>query len=95
MIALAPQFAGTYYNRGGTHYELGKYQEAIEDFNQAITLAPQDAEAYMGRSFTHYRLGNYQKAIQDYNQAIKINPALQEQFKDYRKKLSDSIQKNR
>ncbi len=57
-----------------THDELGKYQFAIEDYNQAIALNPQDADAYNNRGYTYYLLKKYEEAMEDFNQAIALAP---------------------
>ena len=52
---------------------LGEYQVAIEDHNQAIYLDP-NANNYYNRSVTYYELGNTHKVIADLTQALQINP---------------------
>ena len=63
-----------YNNRGIAKSRLGKNQEAITDFSQAITLNPKYAQAYINRGVSKYYLGNKQEAIGDYNRAIALNP---------------------
>jgi tetratricopeptide (TPR) repeat protein len=43
-ISLAPEFGGTYANRGFLHDRMGRYQEAIEDYERALALYPEVAE---------------------------------------------------
>ncbi|WP_193199894.1 tetratricopeptide repeat protein [Nostoc sp. MG11] len=62
------------YKQGVSKYEGGKFQEAIEDFTQAIELDSQNALAYNRRGDAFYRLGDYQKAQADSSQAIVLNP---------------------
>ncbi|MDB9394841.1 tetratricopeptide repeat protein, partial [Microcystis aeruginosa] len=54
--------------------DLGDYQGAIADYNQAINIKPDYALAYNNRGNAKYDLGDYQGAIADYNQAINIKP---------------------
>lgn len=61
-------------------YKQGKFQDAIQDFDQAITLNPQFAEAYNGRGFMYHWLQQPSKALQDYNRAIALNPQLAEAY---------------
>ncbi|WP_158534973.1 tetratricopeptide repeat protein [Acaryochloris thomasi] len=62
-----------YNNRGGVLRRLGKEQDAIASFTQAIALSPNYAAAYRSRGLVHSTLGQYQKAIEDYTQAIALN----------------------
>jgi tetratricopeptide (TPR) repeat protein len=45
-----------YNNRGNAKRKLGKYQEAIADYNQAIKLKPDYADAYNNRGSAKYDL---------------------------------------
>ena len=54
-IALDPQDAEAYGNRGLAYYGKGDYDQAIADLSQAIALDPQDAEAYCDRGNAYRR----------------------------------------
>lgn len=69
---IAPDDAIAYKNRGNTRLELGDYEAAIADYNQAIQINPNYVDAYYQRGNTHCDLGNYEAAIDDFNQVIKI-----------------------
>jgi tetratricopeptide (TPR) repeat protein len=43
-IALAPDFAGTYANRGILHDRMGHHQQALADYDKALSMAPRLAE---------------------------------------------------
>ena len=58
-------------NRGIAYADLGQYQRAIEDYNEAIRLKPDYAMAYSNRGIAYSKLGQYQRAIEDYNKAIR------------------------
>ena len=51
---------------------LGKWEEAISYYSQAIAAAPSDEAAYVGRAKAHYMLGEHEKAMKDYTRAIEI-----------------------
>ena len=66
---------------------MGDYEEAIEDFNDAIRIQPEHADAFYRRGHCHDRLNldhflgesaarpdEYQKAVDDYNEAIRLQP---------------------
>ena len=67
--------AGAFFARGFAHTDLGRHEEAISDYNEAIRLNPNFAEAYMARGFTNHNSGKHDEAISDYNEAIRLNPS--------------------
>ena len=73
-IALNPNYAAAYNNRGFLRNEQGDKQGALADFNQAISLDPKFAPAYNNRGGLRDDLGDKQGALTDYNQAIILDP---------------------
>jgi len=65
--------AVAYGNRGQAHYGKRQYDQAILDFDQAISLRP-DAAAYYSRGKAYYRNDQYDPAILDFGQAISLKP---------------------
>jgi tetratricopeptide (TPR) repeat protein len=66
--------ADTYFNQGFAKSNLGDYEGAIADYNQAIKIKPDYATAYNNRGNAKHNLGDCEGAIADYNQYIKIKP---------------------
>jgi DNA-binding helix-hairpin-helix protein with protein kinase domain len=64
-----------YYNQGKVSYRVKNYEQAIEDFGQAIQKQPKQAKAYVNRGNARYNLKQYEAALGDYNEAIQINPS--------------------
>jgi tetratricopeptide (TPR) repeat protein len=62
------------YNTGKALSELGKTEEAIEAYQQAITLDPKYALPYNGLGNTLSDLGKTKEAIEAYKQAIDVDP---------------------
>jgi len=62
-----------YFNRGTELGHLGRYDEAIADFDKAITAHPYDF-MYGNRATAYYFLGRYQEALRDFDRAIALNP---------------------
>ncbi|MBE3559639.1 MAG: tetratricopeptide repeat protein [Ktedonobacteraceae bacterium] len=73
-IALAPDDALAYHNRGLTYRNLHNYQQAIADYSRAIALAPGVSFFYNNRGYAYSLLHNYQQAIADYDRAIALEP---------------------
>ncbi len=63
-----------YYKRGHASYQVKNYDEAIENFGQAIQKQPKFSKTYVNRGNARYNLKQYESALSDYNQAIQINP---------------------
>ncbi|MBV6420451.1 MAG: hypothetical protein DAHOPDDO_01693 [Ignavibacteriaceae bacterium] len=76
-IELDPSYVGAYINRGDANFELGNYNESIQDYSNAIVLNPTDySDAYYKRGKAKNSSNDYTGAIQDYNKAIELNPIL-------------------
>ena len=73
-IQLKPHLAEAYNNRGGAEASLGRYDEAISDYDKAIQLEPDYAGAYDNRGSAKASLGRYDEAISDYDKAIQLEP---------------------
>jgi tetratricopeptide (TPR) repeat protein len=88
-----------WFNQGLEKLQAAKYEDAIEDFGQAIALNPLHEDAYVNRGNVYRKLGNYQGAIADYTQAIQLNPSftylynsrgnIREELKDYKGAIAD------
>jgi Flp pilus assembly protein TadD len=74
VIAANPRQAEAYNNRGLAFYNLKLYQQAIEDFSQALRLNPHYAEALNNRGNAYYAMDQYEKAEADFNQSLQLKP---------------------
>ncbi|HEY9769659.1 MAG TPA: tetratricopeptide repeat protein [Coleofasciculaceae cyanobacterium] len=72
-LALEPNDAYAYFNRGNIYFDQGKLELAIADYNQAIAINPNHAEVYSNRGAAYSRQGKLELAVADFNQAIKLN----------------------
>lgn len=79
---LPPEaLAITFNNRGVAYSELGEFDRAISDCNQALALTPGDATAIRNLRIAHLRRaaaagrrGDRAAALADYDRAIELDP---------------------
>jgi len=69
-----PQDADVWFYLGYCYDELGRYQDEIEAYKQAIRIKPDLAEAHYNLGFAYDKLGRYEDAIESHKQAIRIKP---------------------
>ena len=63
-----------HYNQGRAKHDLGQYDAAIVDYDNAIRLKPDHQNAYYNRASAKCNLGQYTAAIVDYDNAIRLEP---------------------
>ena len=63
-----------YYNRGVTYGKKGKYDQAIQNFSEAIKLKPDFVDAYYNRGNAYLKKGDLDQGIQDLNRVIELKP---------------------
>jgi tetratricopeptide (TPR) repeat protein/serine/threonine protein kinase len=61
-------------SRASAHLSRKEYDQALEDYTEALRLAPRDAEAYVGRGLAYANKGDLGRAIADYDQGIALDP---------------------
>jgi TonB family protein len=60
--------------RGRIYQKLGKLNESIKDYTEAIRLAPDFAYHHANRAEVYFDMKAFQKAIVDYSEAIRLDP---------------------
>lgn len=73
-INLAPDQPSWYYRRGWYADKAGRWDEAIEDYNMAITIKPQYAYALLCRGQLYHFQGKEDLARKDFEKVISIEP---------------------
>ena len=73
MAAPAPPSV-EHYNRADTYMAMGEYDNAIQEYDEAIHLDPGYADAYYNRGYACDKRCEYERAIQDFDQAIRLEP---------------------
>jgi len=66
--------ASTFFHRANIYNLQGKYESAIQDYNEVIKLEPAFVKAYAGRGAAHESQNEFTQAMEDFDQAIKISP---------------------
>src|SRR5437764_9089553 len=63
-----------YQQRAFSYANDQRFQDALNDLNEAIKIKPDDARAYEQRAAIEMRINDYDKALADYAAASKANP---------------------
>ncbi len=74
QIAAAPGKSELYVERGTLYTKIGKFAEALADFNQALEIDPKIVAAYSGRARVYEKQKSYKKAIDEYTLALQNMP---------------------
>lgn len=62
-------------NRGNALLDLGRYDEAITDYTDALRLSPNRTQALVNRASAYFRTKRLDLALRDLNEAEKSDPA--------------------
>jgi tetratricopeptide (TPR) repeat protein len=79
-IRINPNFGPCYSNRGNALKEIGRYNEALINYDKAISLQPSDANNYSNRGVALQELGRLEEALSSYDKAISLDPNSAEAF---------------
>jgi lipoprotein NlpI len=61
-------------NRGLAYFIKKDYDQAVRDYDRAISLQPNDGPAFIGRGNAYLEKRHYERALADYEAATQINP---------------------
>ena len=82
-IAILPDSASLYYNRGGGKRQLNDFAGAIVDYTKAISLRPKFRDAIVARAVAKTYLNDITGAMNDYQLAIKVDPTYAIAYNNY------------
>jgi tetratricopeptide (TPR) repeat protein len=71
----APNLAAVYQQRAYAAATNQQFQDAINDYGEALKISPEDARIYEQRAAVEMKLNDMDKALADYSEAIKIKPS--------------------
>jgi len=66
--------AEVHHAKGFAHRKAGRFEEAIEEYTQALSYDQRHFRALFNRAFSYDRIGNLENAIEDYSTALSIEP---------------------
>jgi tetratricopeptide (TPR) repeat protein len=70
----ATNLAAVYQQRAYAAATNQQFQDAINDYGEAIKISPEDARIYEQRAAVEMKLNDMDKAVADYSEAIKLKP---------------------
>jgi tetratricopeptide (TPR) repeat protein len=73
-VAIKPDFAIAWTNRGYAQGQLGQYQQKLASCDRATIVEPTFAEAWSCKGLALFELKQYEQALKEYNQAIAVDP---------------------
>jgi tetratricopeptide (TPR) repeat protein len=71
---VVDRLAIAYNNRGVAYRLKQEFDQAIDDFNEAIRLRPNYANAFNNRGVAFRNKGDLDHAVADYDEAIRLKP---------------------
>lgn len=69
--------AAEYLRTGDDLFRTGRYEDAIAQYQLALSLEPQDAEIYARLGQAYLQLGKCDQAIPEFQQALALDPNLE------------------
>ena len=72
-VGINPFSASARRGRGISFDNLGRYEEALLDFNIIVDRDPESAQAHLNFGWINYRLGENELALESYNKALQLD----------------------
>ncbi|XP_037281188.2 uncharacterized protein LOC119174405 [Rhipicephalus microplus] len=72
------ELALAYNERGQVNYRMIEFDEAVEDYTEAIRYCDSLAAAYFNRGTVKYRMGYFDVALGDMEKAVSLDPTNKE-----------------
>lgn len=87
-IAVEPDYATVYHNKGWFLNQLGRPHEAIVLLNKALMIEPNRAVTYENLADVYLKLGETVKAIEAYQTSLRL---LDQSYPDIREQISEKL----
>jgi len=96
-LLLTAPFASAQTNdallqKGQADLKADNYEQAEEDYTEALAANPQDEKAYYGRAYVYVKMSEDDKALADLGQALQIDPRYEQAY--YRRSFIYMIKGN-
>jgi tetratricopeptide (TPR) repeat protein len=72
-IALDPNYAEAYNERGNAYYKKNEYDPALKDYSKAIAIRHDYADAYNNRARLYFHNKDYDKSLRDLDRLIELD----------------------
>ena len=73
-LALQPDSANAFSNRGTALYGLKRFDEALASYDRALALQPDDVTTLSMRGFTLHEMRRFDEALASYDRALALQP---------------------
>jgi tetratricopeptide (TPR) repeat protein len=90
-ISRNPKDAKAYRQRGLLKARMRRYDDALNDFDNALRLSSNDANAFGLRALVWAKKGNRSRAIADFDEAIRLAPQNAELIRTHRQRVLSEI----
>jgi tetratricopeptide (TPR) repeat protein len=85
-VALKPDIAEIYVNRGATLILLARFREALDDLNKSLTLGLDEPKyAYYNRALAREYLDDVKGAYLDYKKALELDPEFADALREIKR----------
>ena len=74
VVALSCASADDALDKGNEFFEVRQYEEAVEEYTEALRIDPEYAGAYYNRGYAYYLMGRYDRSIADYSESLRLEP---------------------
>jgi Flp pilus assembly protein TadD len=80
VLAIKPDYAEAYFNKGVALNNLRKFEDAISQFDRALALNPNYTEAYGMKGVALNNLRQFEDAIPQFDRAVSLDPKYGEAY---------------
>ncbi|MGE0267361.1 MAG: tetratricopeptide repeat protein [Candidatus Omnitrophota bacterium] len=87
-IAVEPDYATVYHNKGWFLNQLGRPQEAIAFLNKALLIEPDRAVTYENLADVYLKMGETAKAIEAYRTSLRL---LDQSYPDIQRQITEKL----
>jgi tetratricopeptide (TPR) repeat protein len=87
LLAVDPTIVDAYVLRGLAYFD-SQFEQALDDFSQAIQLSPQQGELYLYRGKLYESQGESAKAMNDFSKAYELDTKFERVWLEAKKRTN-------